>query len=115
MKFPTGHYDNDQIDVLQAARNQACKELCLSKADPRTRHLDDDSASTGTLSKRLQRPRYAASHARKRCVLARVARRSRRSIRRARGLHGEFRTVKGETRRKTLAHASDVGHAPHCA
>lgn len=33
MKFPTGHYDNDQINVLQAAHNRACKELCISKTD----------------------------------------------------------------------------------
>ena len=33
MKFPTGHYDNDQINVLQAVHNQACKELCVSKTD----------------------------------------------------------------------------------
>ena len=33
MKFPTGHYDNDQINVLQAAHKQACKELCIGKTD----------------------------------------------------------------------------------
>ena len=33
MKFPTGHYDNDQINVLLAAHNRACKELCISKTD----------------------------------------------------------------------------------
>ena len=33
MKFPTGHYDNDQINVLQAAHIPACKELCISKTD----------------------------------------------------------------------------------
>ena len=33
MKFPTGHYDNDQINVLQAAHKQACKELCINKTD----------------------------------------------------------------------------------
>ena len=33
MKFPTGHYDNDQINVLQAAHNRACEELCISKTD----------------------------------------------------------------------------------
>ena len=33
MKFPTGHYDNDQINVLQAAHKQACKELCIGRTD----------------------------------------------------------------------------------
>jgi hypothetical protein len=33
MKFPTGHYDNDQINVLQATHKQACKELCIGKTD----------------------------------------------------------------------------------
>ena len=33
MKFPTGHYDTDQINVLQAAHNLACKELCVGKTD----------------------------------------------------------------------------------
>ena len=33
MKLPTGHYDNDQINVLQAAHKQACKELCIGKTD----------------------------------------------------------------------------------
>ena len=33
MKFPTGHYDNDQINVLQAAHNRACKGLCISETD----------------------------------------------------------------------------------
>ena len=31
--MPTGHYDNDQINVLQAAHKQACKELCINKTD----------------------------------------------------------------------------------
>ena len=33
MKFLTGHYDNDQINLLQAAHKQACKELCIGKTD----------------------------------------------------------------------------------
>jgi hypothetical protein len=37
MKFPTGHYDNDQINVLQAAHNGACKELCINKTDHESR------------------------------------------------------------------------------
>ena len=35
MKFPTGHYDNDQINVLQAAHMLACKELCINKTRAR--------------------------------------------------------------------------------
>ena len=37
MKSPTGHYDNDQINVLQAAHNLACEELCISKRDQESR------------------------------------------------------------------------------
>ena len=37
MKFPTGHYDNDQINVLQAAHMLACKELCINKTDQESR------------------------------------------------------------------------------
>jgi hypothetical protein len=33
MKSPTGRYDSDKMNVLQAALNLACKELCISKAD----------------------------------------------------------------------------------
>ena len=33
MKVPTGRYDNDKMNVLQAALNLACKELCISKSD----------------------------------------------------------------------------------
>ena len=37
MKFPTGHYDNDQINVLQVAHSVACKELCINKTDQESR------------------------------------------------------------------------------
>ena len=33
MKFPTGHYDNDQSSVLQVAHSLACKELCINETD----------------------------------------------------------------------------------
>ena len=33
MKFPPGHYDNDQINVLQVAHSVACKELCINETD----------------------------------------------------------------------------------
>ena len=37
MKFFTGHYDDNQINVLQAAIKLACKELCISKPDQESR------------------------------------------------------------------------------
>lgn len=37
MKFPSGHYDNDQINVLQAALDLACKELRIGRADHESR------------------------------------------------------------------------------
>ena len=36
MKFPP-YYDNDQINVLQAAHSVACKELCINKTDQESR------------------------------------------------------------------------------
>jgi hypothetical protein len=33
MEFSTERYDDNQINVLQAAHNQACKELCINKTD----------------------------------------------------------------------------------
>ena len=33
MKPPTGHSGNDKSNVLQAAFDLACKELCISKTD----------------------------------------------------------------------------------
>jgi hypothetical protein len=38
MKFPIGHYDNDQINVLQTALDLACKELRIGRADHESRH-----------------------------------------------------------------------------
>ena len=60
MKSPTGRYDNDKTNVLQAALNLACKELCISKSDQVSRkrvasmvlafakygHLDVDKLKT---------------------------------------------------------------------
>jgi hypothetical protein len=37
MKFFTGHYDDNQINVLQAAMKLPCKELCISKTDQESR------------------------------------------------------------------------------
>jgi hypothetical protein len=60
MKVPTGRYDNDKMNVLQAALNLACNELCISKSDQVSRkrvasmvvafakygHLDVDKLKT---------------------------------------------------------------------
>jgi hypothetical protein len=37
MKFAPGHYDNNEINVLQTAMKLACKELCISKTDQESR------------------------------------------------------------------------------
>ncbi len=37
MKVSTSHSDNDQTNVLQAAFNLACGELCISKTDTESR------------------------------------------------------------------------------
>jgi hypothetical protein len=37
MTFPIGHYDNNQIDVLEAAMKLACRELCISTTDQESR------------------------------------------------------------------------------
>ena len=37
MKFPRGNYDNEQIDNLLSALNQACKELGIADADQKRR------------------------------------------------------------------------------
>ena len=45
MKFPTGHYDNDQINVLQAAHIPSLRRALHKQnrpSEPRTRRLDID-------------------------------------------------------------------------
>ena len=37
MKFAPGHYDNNEINVLQTAMKLACNELCISKTDQESR------------------------------------------------------------------------------